>query len=60
VIWERIGLRIVSFVEGLLLLVDSPGCQCLLRWTLGEPAYQRNGLFEDNTDIAGSRIRKRV
>jgi len=60
VIWGRTSLRIVSFVEGLLLLVDSPGCQSLLRETLGELAYQRNGLFKDDTDVAGSRIRKWV
>jgi hypothetical protein len=55
-IWGRTSLRIVSSVVGLLLPAGSPGCQCLLRYTLRKTAYQRDGFFEDNTDVAGSGI----
>lgn len=55
-------MRIVSFVEGLLLLIGSPGHQYVaeLGMDSGKIDYQRNGLFEDDTDVAGSGIGKRV
>jgi hypothetical protein len=59
-IWGRTSLRIVSSVVGSRLPAGSPVYQCLPASSVCECPYQRDGFFEDNTDVAGSRIGKWV